>query len=57
MGVGYLGGLLAPMGGVAFWTLHAGLVALGGVLILAFAIFFRRALAPTVDPEAAALQT
>ena len=54
MGVGYLGGLLQPMGGVAFWTLHAGLVGLGGVLILTFAIFFRRALAPTVDPEAVA---
>ena len=54
MGVGWLGGLLEKMGGVAFWTLNAALVGLGGVLILMFAIFFRRALAPTVDPEAVA---
>ena len=52
MGVGWLGGLLEKMGGVAFWTLHAGLVGLGGVLILGFALLFRRALAPTVDVEA-----
>ena len=51
MGVGWLGGLLGEMGGVAFWTLNAGLVGIGGAMILVFAIFFRRALAPTVDPE------
>ena len=51
MGVGWLGGLLETMGGVAFWTLHAALVAGGGVAILAFALLFRRSLAPTVDPE------
>ncbi len=54
MGVGWLGGLLERMGGVAFWSLHAALVALGGVLILLFAVFFRRSLAPTVDAELAA---
>ena len=54
MGVGWLGGLLEKMGGVSFWTLNAALVAAGGAMILAFAIFFRRALAPTIDPEAVA---
>ncbi len=51
MGVGWLGGLLEKMGGVAFWSLHAALVALGGVLIVAFALLFRRFLAPTMDAE------
>ena len=54
MGVGWLGGFLDKMGGAAFWTLHAGLVAAGGAAMLAFALLFHRALAPTVDPELAA---
>ena len=51
--VGWLGGRLGEMGGVAFWTLHAGLVAAGGAVMLLYALLFRRALAPTVDPELA----
>ena len=54
MDVGRLGGLLERKHGVAFWSLHAGSVAPGGVLITLFALFFRRSLAPTVTPEAAA---
>ena len=51
MGVGWLGGLLEKMGAGPFWTLHAALVAGGGAMVLAFALLFRRALAPTVDIE------
>jgi POT family proton-dependent oligopeptide transporter len=54
MGVGWLGGLLEKMPASAFWLLHAALVGAGGAAMLAFAVFFRRQLAPTVDPEAAA---
>ena len=53
MFVGWLGGLLERVGAVRFWLLHAGLVALGAVMIFACARLFHRALAPTVDPELA----
>lgn len=52
MMVGWLGGLLEKTGPVAFWLLHAGLVAGGAVAILLFGLAFRKILAPTVDPEA-----
>ena len=52
MMVGYLGGLLEKMGPVAFWLLHAGLVAAGASVMLIFGLLFGRILAPTVDPEA-----
>ena len=60
--VGYLGGLLEKMEASHFWFLHAGLVAAGGVIMLLFALLFRRNLAPTREdvgagspmPEAAA---
>jgi POT family proton-dependent oligopeptide transporter len=45
--VGYLGGLLEKMDAAQFWMLHAGLVAAGGAIMLAFALLFRRNLAPT----------
>jgi POT family proton-dependent oligopeptide transporter len=51
--VGWLGGLLEKMPPAAFWFLHAGLVAAGAVVMLAFSLVFGKVLAPTVDPEAA----
>ncbi len=53
MAVGRLGGFLEKMDGASFWLLHAGLVAVGGAIMLVFALFFRGVLAPTVDPELA----
>jgi POT family proton-dependent oligopeptide transporter len=50
--VGYLGGLLVPLGGPKFWALHAALVFGAGVALLGFRALFGRILSPTVDPEA-----
>jgi POT family proton-dependent oligopeptide transporter len=50
--VGYLGGLLVPLGGPKFWALHAALVFGAGVALLVFRALFRNTLSPTVDPEA-----
>ncbi|HEY5072204.1 MAG TPA: peptide MFS transporter [Caulobacteraceae bacterium] len=52
--VGWLGGLLEPMGAVRFWALHAALVLGAAVALFVFRGLFGRILAPTVDPEAAA---
>jgi len=52
--VGWLGGLLETMTPAAFWLLHSGLVASGGVMLLGLALAFRRILTPMVDPEASA---
>jgi POT family proton-dependent oligopeptide transporter len=46
LAVGWLAGLLDKMPGAAFWTMHAALVALAGVLLLACGWVFRRTLAP-----------
>jgi POT family proton-dependent oligopeptide transporter len=51
MTVGRLGGLLETMRASSFWMLHAALVAVGAAIILIFAIFFRRFLAPTDEPK------
>jgi len=51
--VGYLGALLEKMGPAPFWFLHAGLVGGGAVLLLVFAVLFRRHLAPTTEAEVA----
>jgi POT family proton-dependent oligopeptide transporter len=53
LAVGYLGGLLEKMGPAPFWFLHAGLVTAGAVLMVLFAIFFRRYIAPTSEAELA----
>jgi len=52
MMVGYLGGLLEPLGGVKFWALHAALVFGAGLALFAFRAAFGSLLSPTVDPEA-----
>jgi POT family proton-dependent oligopeptide transporter len=54
--VGWLGGLLVPMGAVNFWLLHAVLIGGGAAVMLVFAAVFGRILAPKVDPEAAEAQ-
>ena len=46
MAVGWLGGLLQTMPASRFWLLHAGLVAIGGILLLAIRAAFGRRLAP-----------
>jgi proton-dependent oligopeptide transporter, POT family len=50
--VGYLGGLLGPLGGPTFWALHAALVFGAGLALFAFRAAFGPLLSPTVDPEA-----
>jgi POT family proton-dependent oligopeptide transporter len=46
LAVGRLAGLLGEMPGSTFWTLHAALVAIAGLLLLACGWLFRRTLAP-----------
>ena len=53
MAVGWLGGLLQAMSAPLFWLLHAGLVALGAVMILAARTAFGRILAPVGYPALA----
>lgn len=43
---GWLGSLYETLPASAFWALHAGLCALGGVLFLLFGSFMRRTIAP-----------
>jgi len=50
---GYLAGLIETMDGFSFWAMHAGLIALGGAIMLGFAFVFRGILAPK-EPEPAA---
>jgi POT family proton-dependent oligopeptide transporter len=52
LGVAKLGGLLDKVSSAQFWLIHAGLIALGAVLLLIFWRLFGRILSPTVDPEA-----
>jgi POT family proton-dependent oligopeptide transporter len=51
MAVGWLGGLLEPLGAARFWGLHAALVFGAGLALFAFRAAFGHRLAPTVDPE------
>ncbi len=53
--VGRLGGLLETMSGTAFWLLHAGLIGASVLVLLLVRRLAGRLLAPTVDPEAAAV--
>ena len=50
LATGRLAGLLDKMSGPAFWTLHAALVAIAGVLLLALGWVFRKTLAPRSAP-------
>jgi len=50
MAVGWLGSLLSRMPAPLFWLLHAGLVALGGTMILVFRSLFGHRLAPVARP-------
>lgn len=48
---GKLGGFLETMSPVAFWLMHAGLVALGGMLMLVATRLFGPTLAPRSEAE------
>ncbi len=54
LAVGWLAGLLGKMPGSAFWSLHAALVAIAGLLLLVCGVLFRRTLAPGSGVAAAA---
>ncbi len=60
LAVGKLAGLIETMDGATFWTMHAAIIGAGAVLLLVFAIFFRKLLAPTAadlgQPAEAATQ-
>ena len=45
--VGYLGGLLGTMADTSFWLMHAGLMGLSAVLLIAARLFFGNLLAPS----------
>ena len=49
--VGKLAGFLGVMSGWAFWSMHAGIVAVGGVLLLLCARLFGRLLAPRSEDD------
>lgn len=51
--VGYLGRFLETMSAANFWYMHAGLVLLGALLMVAFAALFRRNLAPESEADVA----
>lgn len=44
--VGRIGALLESMSAVSFWTLHAALVGVGGMVFLIYSVCFRGLLAP-----------
>ena len=50
--VGWLGGLLEPLGATKFWALHAALVFAGALALFAARAAFGRRLAPTASSEA-----
>jgi proton-dependent oligopeptide transporter, POT family len=60
LAVGKLAGLIETMDGASFWTMHAIIIAAGAGLLLVFALFFRKLLAPTAadlgQPAEAAAQ-
>lgn len=53
LAVSWLAGLLGKMSGQAFWTMHAILVAIAGVLLLLCGWLFHRTLAPGSDGRGA----
>lgn len=54
---GKLAGMIETMSGASFWTMHAGIIAGAGVVLLVAAILFRKVLAPTeLDPNEAAIE-
>lgn len=57
LATGKLAGMIETMSGSAFWTMHAGIIAGAGVILLVAAILFRKVLAPTeLDPNEAAVE-
>ena len=51
---GYLGGLLGTMPNTMFWLLHAGLMAIAAVILLAVRFAFAGLIAPEAEPITAA---
>ncbi len=60
LATGKLAGLIETMDGVTFWTMHAAIIGAGAVLLMVFALLFRKLLAPTAadlgQPAEAAAQ-
>ena len=57
LATGKLAGLIETMDGASFWTMHAAIIGVGAVVLLVFALLFRKLLAPTAEdlaPEGAA---
>ena len=51
---GRVAGLIETMSGTAFWTMHAIIIGIGAVVLLVFALLFRKLLAPTSEDKARA---
>jgi POT family proton-dependent oligopeptide transporter len=49
LATGKVAGYVTTMDGFRFWTMHAIIIALGAVVLLAFAFLFRKLLAPTAE--------
>jgi POT family proton-dependent oligopeptide transporter len=60
LATGRVAGLIETMDGATFWGMHAAIIAAGAVVLLVFAVFFRKLLAPTAadlaPPTGAAAQ-
>ena len=49
---GKVAGLIETMDGSTFWGMHAAIIAAGAVLLVVFALLFRKLLAPTAEDVA-----
>jgi len=47
LATGKIAGLIERMDGATFWTMHAAIIGAGAVVLLVFAVFFRKLLAPS----------
>jgi POT family proton-dependent oligopeptide transporter len=57
LATGKLAGMIETMDGASFWGMHAAIIGVGALVLLVFALVFRKLLAPTAEeqqPEGAA---
>ncbi len=52
LAVGKLAGLIETMDGASFWSMHAAIIGAGAVVLVLFAVFFRKLLAPSAEDVA-----